>query len=59
MTHIRISREFKKELEKRRKIGESFERVILNQKNMHPIDKKLKKIFDAQDKRRRMKFKKK
>ena len=52
-THIRISKEFKKILQKKRKHGESMERTILNVRNMHPIDAKLKSIFDDQAKRRK------
>ncbi len=57
MTHIRVSREFKNELLRRKKRGETIERTIL--RNMHPIDKKLELIFRKQDARRRNKFKKK
>ncbi len=57
MANLRISKEFMSLLKNKKKKGESLERVILN--NMHPIDKKLKKIFDSQDARRKSKFKKK
>ncbi len=53
MPMIRVSKEFKSVLDSKRKRGESMERTLLN--NMHPIDRKLKKIFDAQDKRRKKK----
>ena len=55
MPMIRVSKEFKSVLDKKRKRGESMERTLLN--NMHPIDLKLKKIFDDQDKRRKKKWK--
>jgi len=56
-THIRVSKEFKREIEKKRRSGESFERAVLNS-DMNKLDKKLKKIFDAQEMRRKIKFKK-
>ncbi len=55
-THIRVSKEFFKEIKNNRKRGESFERTILNS-NMNKLDKKLNKIFDDQDQRRKIKFK--
>ena len=52
MTHIRVSDEFRKEIKRIRKKGESMERTILNS-DMNKLDKRLKKIFDTQDKRKR------
>ena len=52
MPLIRVTPEFKSFMENKKKRGESIERTILNSISP-PIDQKLKKIFDAQDKRRK------
>ncbi len=56
-TAIKISFKTKARLQKLKREGETFESVILH--NLNPLDRRLKALWDSQDKRRKIKFKKK